>query len=383
MVPTTPARMDKIKQSVVLVGPTSPRFKGGIVHYTQNLYLELKKENYPVELISFKRGYPASFFPGASTDNPSKPTHSRDELELVDWFNPWTWWQTARHIVQKKPKIVILQWWTWFWTIPFWFILLGIKFLSHSKIVIIAHNPFDHEQALYKQWCSHLVLAQADKIIVHNREMVKNLKRLLPDKKISLAFHPLYQFFKQTNLSQKQAQQQLKVASPLLLFFGHVRQYKGLSVLLDAMQKLWQSGEKINLIIAGEFWEDKQDYLKLIKPQFKERVKIVDRYLADSEVAPYFRACDAVVIPYLAGSGSGPAKIALVFDKPLVATDVADNPDLFALGKVGVLVNSNQSEALASGIKQVLQQKGQFAQAIKRIKPLLTWQQLVEVIMKP
>ena len=382
MVSTAPARMDKVKPSIVLIGPTAPRFKGGIVHYTQSLYLELKKEHYRVAMVGFKRGYPARFFPGAKTPSPDSLFHFGNGIEQLDWLNPVTWWQTVRFIVKKKPEIVICQWWTWFWTLPFWFVLLGIKLLSRSKIVIIAHNHFDHEQALYKRWCSHLILAQADIIVVHNKEIQRDLHQLMPDKKIRLTFHPLYHFFKQDRITQAQAQSHLKLHSPLLLFFGHVRPYKGLNVLLQALSQLWRKGQKINLLIAGEFWEDKQKYWQMIKPKFRARVKIIDRYLADSEVAWYFVACDAVVIPYLAGSGSGPAKIALVFDKPLLATDVADNPDLFALGKVGVLVKSGQVNALATGIKQVLQNKGQFTSEIKRIKPKLTWQQLAKTIIE-
>lgn len=365
------------KPKVVLVGPTATYFKGGIVHYTDNLYRELKLEKWPVKLIGFSRGYPKRFFPGASIVE----SHPGGDMELLDWLNPWSWYSTAKAISEEKPQIVVWQWWTWFWTFPSLFTLWFLKRLTKAKIVIIAHNPFDHEQALYKQWGSHLVLSLADKILVPNKKMQKQLKLILPTKSIETAFHPLYDFFLTGKYSQTQALNRLQLNSPLLLFFGHVRAYKGLAVLLVSLDQLWHKGQKINLLIVGEFWEDKQKYLDLVNPKYQQYLTVIDSYVQDNQVEQYFAACDAVVIPYLAGSGSGPAKIALAFDKPLIATNVADNPDLFKIAKVGEMVKPNSAEALSKAIVKVLNNKKNYTLAIKKVKPLLSWHSLVAKIV--
>ncbi len=372
--------METLKPGVVLLGPTASHFKGGIVHYTANLYAEFGRLGYPVKLVSFSRGYPKAFFPGAS-NQPSPRTHIGSALELLDWLNPLSWWNTAFQIKKQKPKIVIFQWWTWFWTLPFLVVIAYLKIFTKCKLVVIAHNPFDHEQALYKRWSSHLVLSFADKIMVPSFTLKKNLVQLFAKKEVVQAFHPLYSFFKRKELSKKRAQQKLKTSSPLLLFFGHIRKYKGLAVLLKALNNLWESGHKINLMIVGEFWEDKDKYLKLIKPKYQKLVKVVDSYVPDSEVALYFSACDAVAIPYLQGSGSGPAKIALAFNKPIVATNVADNPDLFALAKVGEMVEPGNSQQLGVAINKVLSNPGKYQLGISKVKPRLSWAALVAKIV--
>ena len=377
--------MAALKPKVVLVGPTRSYFKGGIVHYSQCLLAEFKRQKYPVKLIGFSRGYPKRFFPGVVTVN--SPLSKKSQfgnakvLEILDWLNPWSWYSTAKTIAQDKPQIVVWQWWTWFWTVPFFATIWLLKKLTKAKIVIIAHNPFDHEQALYKQWGSHLVLSQADLLLVPNKEMLKNLQQLFPDKAIRLAYHPLYTFFSRPKkVSQKV--RVVKLPSPLLLFFGHVRHYKGLGVLLHSLNQLWEQGKKVNLLVVGEFWEDKQQYLDLIKPKFRPFVQIVDRYVQDTEVATYFDKADAVVIPYLYGSGSGPAKIALAFNKPLVATKVADNPDLFRLARIGEMVKPNSSKQLFQAISQVLANPGKYRAEIAKIKPLLSWKNLVNKIVQ-
>lgn len=358
---------------IMLVGPTSPRFKGGIVHYTYNLYRELIQQH-RVTLISFSRSYPQRFFPGAQVADTSKQQFRiTNEQPTLDWLNPLSWIRTARLINEKKPQFVIIQWWTWFWTLPYFVILLLIK----VKIILIAHNPFDHEQALYKQWSSKLVLNFADKIVVHNSQMKKNLERVYSSKKIILAYHPLYDFFRKTAARGK-----IKIRPFQLLFFGHVREYKGLDILLRAMNLLWQKGAKINLVVAGEFWEDKTKYLALIPVKFKHHVKIVDRYLKNEEAAAYFAAAKAVVVPYRSGTGAGPAKIALAFDKPIIATPVADNPDLFKLANVGVLLKTPTPAELTKGIETILNKPANYYQAeIAKIKKQLTWKQLVYKIL--
>lgn len=370
--------MARIGSTIILVGPTSPLFKGGISHYTYNLYKELESQKKPVELISFSRAYPKQFFPGATTTDKSKKQFKVDEKQLLDWANPLSWFKVYRYIKNQHPQVLILQWWTWFFTLPYLTILFLTKTLTNIKIVIIAHNPVDHEANLYKKLSANLVLKQAHKIVVHNSKLQKELSKLIKVPVI-MAFHPIYDMFRLGQDIPKSAQAKLKVDSPLLLFFGHVRPYKGLDILLNALSKLWQKNIKINLLIAGEFWQNPNVYLDKIKSEHKKFISIENKYIKNEEVEMYFRAADAVVIPYLTGTGSGPAKIALSFGKPIIATNVGDNADLFKIASPGVLVES-KSSALEKGIVKVLKTKS-FEKEITEIKKQLTWSNLVNKIL--
>jgi len=363
---------------ILLLGPTAPLFKGGIVHYTYNLCQELALQKEPFKLISFKRGYPKMFFPGGQKGDESKtPLHVKNQACLLDWLSPLSYWQTYRAIMQFKPERVVFQWWTWFWALPYLALLLPLRLFSKVKIVIIAHNPFDHETALYKNLASRLVLGMADRILVPNRALLKELKLTFPNKEIILAFHPLYDFFKQ--LGEKI--ELVKLPRPRLLFFGHVRHYKGVDLLIKALLRLWEKGERISLIIAGEFWEDQQTYLDLVPQKYRQNLLIIDRYLRNEELDALFREVEAVVIPYRSGSGSGPSKIALSYNKPLVATSVGDSPDLFALGEVGVLVAPNSVSALAEGVQKLFSKPlERFVPVINQVKRELTWAQLLAKI---
>jgi len=365
---------------IVVIGPTAPLYKGGIVHYTQNLCQALADQKHRVKLISFKRGYPKTFFPGADlADRSQHKLAFPGEIPLLDWRNPLSYWQTYRAIKQHAPDRIVLQWWTWFWALPYLGILLPLKLFSKVKIVVIAHNPFDHEQALYKNLASRLVLGMADRILVPNQKLVSSLKETFPGKEVILAYHPLYDFFK--TIGQKI--NLIKLPSPRLLFFGHVRQYKGLDLLLEALVKLWEKGDSTGLVVAGEFWEDKKKYLDLVPKKFRKNLLIVDRYLKNEEVDSLFSQAEAVAIPYLTGSGSGPSKIALSYGKPLLATQVGDNPDLFALGEIGVLVKPNNVSALSDGIKKLFSHPlKRFQPAIESVKRELTWKSLVSKIVQ-
>ena len=374
-------------QKIILIGPTAPKFKGGIVHYTYNLYQQLVKQGFNTKLVSFSRGYPSIFFPGSQTQDSSKKQFLiKQEKAILDWLNPFSWFKTAQWIEKLEPELVICQWWTWFWTFPFFLIFVHLKWFTDIKIVMLVHNPQDHEQAGYKKWLTKLVLKQVDKIVAHSKDLVIRLRHQFPDKQVVLAFHPLYSFFvSKKRLSQLQAQEKLEVRSPLLLFFGHIRYYKGLDVLLKALAKANKKLKpKIQLMIAGEFWEEPQTYLELIKKlNLQKQIHLVNHYISNEQVGLYFIATDAVVIPYRGTTGAGPAKIALAFDKPIIATNTGDNQDLFAQAKIGELVEPDDVEDLSKGIINFFSKPTKrYQQAIEEVKTQLTWEQLVEKIVK-
>ena len=370
---------------IILFGPTAPKFKGGIVHYTYLLSKELERQNISYNLISFSRAYPKRFFPGSKTEDKSELRFAvQNEVPILDWANPLSWWRTFRYIKNSPATKIIFQWWTWFWGVPYLFILLSLKLFTKKEIVVVAHNPQDHEGAFYKKILSHFVFFLADKIVAQTKSNLANFKKTYPQKKIVLGRLPIFDLFYDKQISQGEAQQKLKVTSPLFLFFGHVREYKGLKILLRALGKYnLENKLKANLLIAGEFWEAKNEYQELIKELHLEKnVQIMEKYIANEEVGFFFEACDFVAIPYLEATGSGPAKVALAFKKPILATAVGDNVDVFSLGKVGEIVEANNVEAMAKGIKNILNaDKKVLSKNIDKVKKELSWTGLVKSIL--
>ena len=239
---------------IVLIGPTNPQFQGGIVEYTHYLAHALKGAGAPLTVVSFSRPYPKRFYKGQSTMPLTLPTIN-DERTLLDWLSPISWIRTWWSIKALDPSIVMLQWWTFFWALPYLAIMLMLRFSTQTKIVIIVHNIKDHEPSWWKSLLSYLVLWLAHGYITHAKTMQEDLHALFPHKEVVVHLHPIPEAI--APLPKKaDAQHALAVASPLLLFFGIVRPYKGLEVLLESLVLVQKKLPSITLLVAGDFWGD-------------------------------------------------------------------------------------------------------------------------------
>ncbi len=377
--PPAPAAADS--QRICMIGPSYP-FRGGIAHYTTLLYRALKAR-YDVKFYSFKRQYPQWLYPGQTDRDPSGFAIAEPGAELLlDSLNPVTWWQTAARIVADRPDLLILPWWVSYWMPQFWTIVRRVRRATAARVLFVCHNVVPHESRRWDRWCAKAVLKNGDYFLVHSDQDLANLKRMLPDACVKKVFHPTYAVFNRRQMTKAQAQEQLGVSGRVLLFFGNVRPYKGLTYLLDAMPTLARR-LGAHLLVAGEFWRDKDQYLRQVQELGVERsVTFVDRYIPNEEVDLYFAAADVVVLPYVTATQSGIVQIAYGFDKPVIVTNVGGLPDVVEHGRTGFVVETANAAALADAVLAFYESDTArvMERAIDEKKEQFSWQRMVEAI---
>ena len=306
---------------VALIGPVYP-YRGGIAHYTTRLARKLMETGHEVKVISFRRQYPAWLYPGESDKDPSATPLTVPAEYVLDPLYPWTWWQAVRAIDGFQPEVVALQWWTTFWAPA----LMGLGWMLRKKglrPVFMIHNVLPHEQKAWDHTLARAALSQGLGFIVHTQREQERLQQILPHSTVKICPIPTYDNLA-TAMPKAEARKLLDVPleMPLLLFFGIVRAYKGLAILLESLGILRARGVNFHLLIAGEFWDDKATYLQQIERlQLGACVHIEDRYIPDEEVAQIFSAADVLVAPYVGGTQSAVASWGLGFGLPLIVSD--------------------------------------------------------------
>jgi len=366
---------------IAVIGPTYP-FRGGISHYNTILCESLLKKHEVIS-ISFTRLYPRFLYPGKNQkDHKSKKKIKIKAVYLIDSVNLFTWFKTFMFIKQKKVDLVIFHWWTPFFSLPFYTICKCIKLFTNIKTLFVCHNVTPHENKLIDKFLIKIVLTNSDFFIVQSKDEFHNLKKLFPRATVEVVYHPTYKLFDFNSITKNEAKKRLKLTNNVILFFGFVREYKGLRYLIDAMQKVRKEID-VTLLIVGEFWENKNRYLKLIKKYgIENNVKIVDEYVRNEDIGLYMASADVVVLPYLSATQSGIIQLAYGFNKPVITTDVGGLPDVVENGKTGYVVESRDSDALARAIIRYFKYKKEkeFEKNIKKINYKFSWNTIIKTI---
>ncbi|MBN1435581.1 MAG: glycosyltransferase [Sedimentisphaerales bacterium] len=392
-----------MSQRIVILGPTYP-YRGGIAHHTTILCQTLRRLGHQVKLISYTRQYPKFLYPGRTDQDPSQTQLKIDDTQyLIDSANPLTWIKTARVINKFQPDLLILPWWVAFWAPMNLALLSQIK--KPTQILIICHNTQEHESNRVKAYLTKKVLNHADHLLTHSPAETKNLHDILgPQANIITAFHPTYSPLAQSPITKAQAQAQLQVSSPCLLFFGFVRKYKGLDILLEAFRQLqpetnqkrglalerqrkclspFSPQTQATLLIVGEFWKDKQYYLDIInRNNLQPHIRLIDQYIPNEQIAQYFTAADLVVQPYRSATGSGICQLAFGLNRPVIATNVGDLSQVIQDHVNGRIVPPNNPQALAAAIRESLnpQTLKTLTQNAAQTKNQFSWQKLAQLI---
>lgn len=337
---------------ISLIGPVFP-YRGGIAHFTTLLAKKLKEAGHEVQVISFKKQYPAWLYPGKSDKDTSPEREKVDAEYLIAPLAPLSWHRTIKAITDFHPDQIIISWWVTFWGLAFQHIMAHLKMLKFS-ITTLIHNTIPHETRPWDRYLARRTLKFSDRYIVMTEKEKGRLLKLLPEAKdIQIAPLPIFNAFKPSVLTQPEARHSLGLPpdKPVLLHFGLIRPYKGLGVLIDALKIMVDRGETVLLLIVGEFWEDKTNYLSQIKALGLEgHVKIYDSYIPDDEIAPFFKAADLFVAPYVGGTQSGSLKASLGFGLPAVVTDIMADELILNLPELCRVVPSGNPEKLAEAI---------------------------------
>lgn len=368
-------------KKIVLVGPVYP-YKGGIAHYTSLLY-QVLAEKYDVEMLSFKMQYPKFLFKKEQKDYRNDMFKVEKAQFLLHTANPFNIVTLGRRIRRQNPDLLILQWWH-----PYFapcFRLLTAAAGGKVPLLYICHNVLPHERFPMDKLLTKAALGRGDLFIVHSRSDGEELLKLKKEAKFMRNPHPTYGSFQVRNLTKSQARAELgrKEEEKILLFFGFVREYKGLKTLLRAMPKIKACGGDIILVVAGSFDGDREEYVALLREMhIEEIVHIVDGYLPDNEVEKYFAACDLVVAPYESATQSGIVQIAFGFEKPVVATNVGGLPDVVEDGRTGYVVEPGDPEALAEAVVKFFREKkgSAFRENVRQEAGRFSWEKMRETI---
>ena len=337
-------------QRIVVIGPAWP-LRGGLATFDQRLAKEFSNEKDQCTLVSFSLQYPSFLFPGKTQYSSDPPPEDLTIHSLINSINPVNWIQVGRQIRRWKPDMIVVRYWLPFMGPALGTILRRARKNSHTRIICIADNVVPHERRPGDASFTRYFLKSCDAFITMSEKVLLDLKTFEPNKPALMVRHPLYDNFGPI-IPKKVARERLGLRPDerIILFFGFIRAYKGLDLLLEAMADERIRASSIKLLIAGEFYEDEKLYQKIIQDKHLENSILQHtRFIPDSEVAYYLCAGDCVVQPYRAATQSGVTPLAYHFEKPMIVSNVGGLPSLVPDQKVG-LVCAPEPAAIADAI---------------------------------
>ncbi len=342
-------------KKVVIIGPAHP-LRGGLATFNQRLAKEFLDHGNDCSIYSFSLQYPSFLFPGKTqfTDEAAPAVISIHPV--INSINPFNWIKIGNRLKKIRPDIIIVRYWLPFMGPALGTILRRIKKNKHSKIICIADNILPHEKRPGDKAFTKYFLKSCDAFITMSEKVMTDLRLFEKDKPALLIQHPLYDNFGPI-ISKANARKKLELREEekIILFFGFIRRYKGLDWLMEAMadERIKLAG--IKLLVAGEFYEDENQYQELIdKLDIRKQLILKTNFIADSEVQYYLCAADVVIQPYRNATQSGVTPLAYHFDKPMVVTNVGGLPSLVPNEKAGLVVEPNPG-SIADGILKFYQ----------------------------
>lgn len=367
---------------IVLVGTAYP-LRGGIAHYIALLYQTLVQRGHEVFVLSFKRQYPKLLFPGKTQKDEGKELIAVQAIPLLDSIQPFSWLRAWLWLKKIRPDVVCFKYWMPFFAPSYSTLVIGLKYFLHVPSIFICDNIVPHEKKIGDAWLTRLALRFPDFFIVQSETVRSDLLSFRQNALHVKIPHPLYTIFPPV-IEKKEARKKLGIPLhvPLILFFGYIRPYKGLSCLIQALPEVRKS-VPVELLVAGEFYEEKKETMQLVKKLDLEKlVHFHDRFIENERVAEYFCASDLVVLPYRSATQSGIVQIAYYYEKPVVATAVGGLPEVISPGKTGYLVPPNDPSSLAKAIVQFFTKDKNFSfrHWIRKEKQAYSWDRLAEAI---
>ena len=327
-------------------------------------------------LLSFTRQYPKWLFPGENDIDPrALPFEEPHVRYIIDSINPLTWAKAVTALREHRPDAVILPWWTVYWAPMFIYVSRRLRLMG-IPIYFFCHNVLDHDAGPWKRMITAVVLSAGDGFFVQSDEERARLQALIPGSRIVVHPHPVYnQFPKPTKVLPRRAAREF-------LFFGFVRPYKGLDILLQALAMM--PDQNAMLTIAGEFWEKPYKTVKLIAELgIANRVEMISRYVSDVEAANLFQRADALVLPYRKATGSGVIGLAYHYRKPVIASNVPGLKEVVRDGETGILVEPESPQKLAIALSEMSSTRARtMSSATESAMSGFGWEHLGSVVLR-
>lgn len=367
--------------SIVILGPAYPLRGGGMATFNERLAQQFKHEGNHVVIYTFSLQYPSFLFPGTSQFSNEEAPEGIDIRIKINSINPLNWIKVGRELKRDRPDLIVVRYWLPFMGPCFGTILRIVKKNKQTKVVCIADNVIPHEHRPGDKSFTKYFIKPVDAFITMSDKVRKDLLTFTQKKSVQTV-HPLYDNF---GNSIPKAAARLHLILPenekIILFFGFIRKYKGLDILLEAMRILKKNGSNIKLLIAGEWYENKTAYEQQIEQLgIQDLLFLRTDFIANSEVKYYFSAADFVIQPYRTATQSGVTPLAYHFEKPMLVTNVGGLAAMVPDGKVGLVAEPNAVD-ISKKIEQLYQiGEAYFLPQLKEEKKKYSWQTFTSVI---
>ncbi|MCO6497073.1 MAG: glycosyltransferase family 4 protein [Chitinophagaceae bacterium] len=371
--------------TVVIIGPAYPLRGGGMATFNERLATEFMAKGYDTQIYTFSYQYPGFLFPGTSQYSTEPAPEGLDIKIKINSVNPLNWLKVGNELKKLRPDLIVVRYWLPFMGPCLGTILRRLKKNNHTKVVCIADNLIPHEKRPGDKVFTRYFIKPVDAFIAMSALVKGQIETMAPQKKVQFVPHPLYDHFGE-KLPVEEAREHLNVEKDvkLLLFFGFIRKYKGLDILLNAIKLVAQrpGNENIRLLIAGEFYDDEKNYEALLNdPDIKPRVILRTQFIPNSEVKYYLSAADCVVQPYRSATQSGVTPLAYHFEVPMIVTNVGGLPDMVPAGKVGLVATPDAGD-IAQKIEEYFRLgREHFLPGLREEKSKYSWDTMVDALV--
>jgi len=363
---------------IAILSPFYP-YRGGLAQLNARMYTELSKLN-DVKAFTFTTLYPNFLFPGKTQYVSGGDTATVIEAKrLLNSINPFSYIKTAKQINRYSPDILIIPYWMSFLAPAFGTVCLFLK--KKTKVISLVHNAISHERTLMEKPLAKFFFNRCDAFIVMSEPVRNGLLSLKSDANILLQPHPIYDHYAEPiNKSEARRKLKIKEDKKTLLFFGLIRDYKGLDLLIEAMASL---DDSYQLIIAGESYGSFEKYQDLIdKSPLKNNISVFEQYIPDEMVTILFSAADVLVLPYRSATQSGVVALAYQLETPMIATDVGALGSTVKESRTGLLTKDINPGEIANTIKEyfAMDSHEEFIRNLKKEKTRLSWNNFIQSI---
>lgn len=372
-----------MKKKVIIIGSAWPLRAGGLATFNERLAQQFMQEGYDTTLYTFSLQYPNFLFPGSTQfSKEPAPTHLKIK-SCINSINPLNWLKIGNELRKLKPDTIVVRFWMPFFGPCLGTILRMVRFNQFTQIICIADNVIPHEKRWGDTLLTKYFLASVHRFITMSEKVNLDLHTFTHKPSMNVV-HPMYDNFG-TKVSKEEARKHLDLPldEKIILFFGFIRKYKGLDLLLEAMHDYRIKEASIKLLIAGEFYDHKEEYDTIIlKNKLEQNLYLRTNFIENKEVKYYLSAADFVIQPYRQATQSGVTPLAYHFEKPMLVTNVGGLASLVPHLKVGIVTDPNSS-SIAEGILKLYELGEEyFLKHLCEVKKNFSWEHLTAAILE-
>ena len=372
-----------MNKKVIIIGSAWPLRAGGLATFNERLAKQFMEEGFDTSIYTFSLQYPSFLFPGSTQlSNEPAPAHLKIKA-CINSINPFNWLKVGNELREIKPDYIVVRFW-----MPFFGPCLGtiLKLVNRNKftqIICIADNVIPHEKRMGDTLLTKYFFSSIHRFVTMSEKVNQDLKTFTQKPSINIV-HPIYDNFGDI-LSKEEARKHLAlpINEKIILFFGFIRKYKGLDLLLEAMNNANIREANIKLLIAGEFYDNKDEYeLIIAKYNLANSLYLRTQFIDNSEVKYYLSAADFVIQPYKNATQSGVTPLAYHFEKPMLVTSVGGLANLVPHMKVGIVTEPN-ADSIAAGIMKLYELgETHFLKHLCEEKKKFSWEHLTTAIIE-